>query len=115
VTALSDKIAGKVGTAFTKLALSGSVQTGVGTGSPVTTAALLVGPVNDIERYTATGAATMGAATFYVQASGLPAVPRNGDKVIFDSKNYQIAEVSKDGVQGVDLVYTLDVTEIGNA
>lgn len=114
MTVLSDKAAAKIARGFARAALTGSVVTGVGSASPTTTAVALVGPVNDSERYTATGANTQVTATFVVQADGLPASPKSGDQVIFGGKTYGVVTVATDGIHGVDLVHTLDVEEIGN-
>lgn len=114
MTALSDKAASRLASGFARLGASGTVTTGVGTASPVATAVALVGPVNDIERYTATGADTKTTATFFVQTAGLPSVPRNGDQIAFSDKTYAVVAVGNDGIHGVGLVLTLDVEEIGN-
>lgn len=123
MTALSARTAARTEVAIAKLGAAGSLVImndtyatgGVVTGTPVTVAVVLVGPVDESKRYMATGAATGTTATFYLAAKGLTVEPSTGDEIVYGSRTFKILSVTVFEVQEQLLAWQLDVMEIGNA
>ena len=121
MTARTDKLATKTLAAITRFGAAatlvdpgGVYASGAVTETPTSVSVTLVGPVDEAQRYAATGAATGVTGTFYLAASGLAFAPRNGFRIVFGSRTFAIIQTTTYELQGVALAYQCDVGEIGD-
>lgn len=119
MTELSDKVVSRVLAGLDRLGAAGSIvkhndtySAGGVTGTSTTVAATLVGPLDESQRYAASGADTRVTATFYVCDDGLTIVPSNGDHVVFDGVTYAVVTTWPMKLQAVTVAYQLDVGAI---
>lgn len=91
-----------------------SYATGGGvTGTPVTLASLMAGPLDESKRYASVGAHSDVQGTFYV-GGDIGGVPSDSDQIVFQGRTFVIYGMSIISLQGVTIAYQLDVGEIGN-
>lgn len=75
----------------------------------------VAGPVDESRRYAATGADQQVTGTFYLSADGLTVEPRNGDRIVWNSRTFSVIETMTYSVQGGTIGWRLDVGETGNS